>query len=148
MGLGPVGVEMGVVGIQVDGLRVEIDGESEVVVEECFFGSALKLPRHSSQIRMNEIETPLTTFLTSHHSPDTNLTLTCLFLSYEFSRAFCSYPSLRLHTHSTQPNPTQVPNPPLLIPIHFIQHPYAVPLQTTQLYILFIHLFINYLLSI
>ena len=46
VGLSAVGIEFSIARVKVDGLRVEFDGQLEVVVNECFLGFLLQIGRH------------------------------------------------------------------------------------------------------
>ena len=58
VGLSAVGEELGVLGVHVDGLRVEVNGKFEVVVDERLFSSSFQIRRHSNNRQWRERETP------------------------------------------------------------------------------------------
>lgn len=56
IGLGAVGIEIGVLGVHVEGLCVEIDGKIEVIVDEGFLRPRLEIRRHSRRKREHRNE--------------------------------------------------------------------------------------------
>ena len=56
IGLGAVGVEIGVLGVHVEGLCVEIDGKIKVIVDKGFLRPRLEIRRHSRRKREHRNE--------------------------------------------------------------------------------------------